>query len=187
MRASKPQRLYQLGFDDAFELAEPQDVTPEDFAGIEFPGAEGLDLPASKASRFVREVAGEVVISTAKDAIWYLQERVYVPFDDFDQEELWVLLLNTKHRVTHEVMAYRGTVGGVYVRAAELLKAAVWFNAPAVIIAHNHPSGVPDPSPEDVRVTKQINEAAKILDIDLVDHIVVGKPRCVSMKQRNLF
>jgi len=187
MRTSKPQRLYQLGFDDAFELAEPQDVTPEGSAGIEHPGAVDLDIPASKAGRFVREVAEEVVIRTIDDAICYLQEKVYLPFEDFDQEEMYVLLLSSRHRITHEVMAYRGTVSGVYVRTAEMLKPAVWVNAPAVIIAHNHPSGSPDPSPEDVRLTKQINEAAQILDIDLVDHIVVGNPHCVSMKRRGLF
>lgn len=83
-------------------------------------------------------------------------------------------------------MIYRGTVNAVSIRQAELLKEAVRVNSPSLILSHIHPSGDPTPSPEDVQVTRQVNEAAKLLGIDLVDHIIVGKDTWVSLKERGL-
>ena len=113
-------------------------------------------------------------------------ENIYTPFDAFDQEELWVLLLNTKNWVTHEAMVYRGTINTVQVREAELLKAAVRVNAPLLILSHNHPSADPSPSPEDVQVTVRANQAAGLLGLELLDHIIVGQDRWVSLKERGL-
>jgi len=112
-----------------------------------------------RLSRFVREVPDRVFIKSPGDAAQYLLEKIYTPFEDFDQEEMWVLLLNNKHRVTHEVMVYRGQVSTVHVREAELLKEAVRVNAPALVLSHCHPSGDPTPSPEDVHVTGLVNKA----------------------------
>jgi DNA repair protein RadC len=83
-------------------------------------------------------------------------------------------------------MIYRGTVNTVSIRQAELLKEAVRVNSPSLIISHIHPSGDPTPSPEDVQVTRLVKEAAELLDIELVDHIVVGKGTWVSLKERGL-
>jgi len=112
--------------------------------------------------------------------------KVYVPFEDFDQEEMWVLLLDSKLRITHEVMVYRGQVGQIYIREAELLKEAIRVNAPAPILSHCYPTGDPTPSPEDARGIGLINEAADLLGIELLDHIVVGKDSWVSLKERGL-
>jgi hypothetical protein len=81
-----PERLYQLRFDENLKLSVPQNVTPEGFAGLEFDKGERL-------SRFVREVAERVSIQSPNDVAQYLLTKVYVPFEDFDQEEMWVLLL----------------------------------------------------------------------------------------------
>ena len=174
-----PERIYQLGFGDNFKPTVPEDVTPEGFAGLEFDKGERL-------GRFVREVPDRVQIKTPSDAAQYLLEKIYVPFEDFDQEEMWVLLLNNKNRVTHEVMLYRGQVGSLYVREAELLKEAVRVNAPALILSHVHPSGDPTPSPDDVSVTRLANKAANLLGLTLVDHLIVGKDSWVSLKERGL-
>ena len=99
---------------------------------------------------------------------------------------MWVLLLNTKNRVTHEVMVYRGQVSTVLIREAELLKEAIRVNAPALILSHCHPSGDPTPSPEDVHVTSSVNKAASLLGITLMDHLVIGKDSWVSLKERGL-
>ena len=134
----------------------------------------------------MREVKEEVQITSPDDAAQHLLTKVYVPFKDFDQEELWVLLLDNRLRITHEAMIYRGTINTVSIRQAELLKEAVRVNSPSLILSHIHPSGDPTPSPEDVQVTRLVKEAAKLLDIDLVDHIIVGKDQWVSLKERGL-
>lgn len=176
-----PERLYQLGFDENFRSVVVKDVTPEGFAGLEFNKGELLQL-----GRFVREIKEKPRIITPNDAAQYLCQNIFSPFEKFDQEEIWVLLLDNKQQVTHEVMVYRGTVNTVYTRSAELFKEAVRVNAPRIIMSHCHPSGDPSPSPEDVRLTQLANQAAKLLDIDLLDHIIVGKDRWVSMKEQGL-
>lgn len=174
-----PERIYQLRFGENFKPAVPEDVTPEGFAGLEFDKGE-------RFGRFVREVLEGVHIKSPRDAAQYLLEKIYTPIEDFDQEEMWVLLLNNKNRVTHEVMVYRGHVSSVHVREAELLKEAVRVNAPALILSHCHPSGDPTPSPEDVRVTSLANKAASLLGLTLVDHLIVGRDSWVSLKERGL-
>jgi DNA repair protein RadC len=180
------ERLYQVRFDEHFRLTTPQDVTPEGFTGLEFRRPNRVSPPADRIGRFVREVKEPVYIHSPGDAAAHLLTRVYVPFSDFDQEELWVLLLDNKLKITHEAMVYRGTVNTVSIREAELLKEAVRLNSPAMVLSHCHPSGDPNPSPQDVQVTILVNEAAKLLGIELVDHIVVGKDTWVSLKQRGL-
>jgi len=69
-------------------------------------------------------------------------------------------------------------------RAAEVFRSAVIRNCPSVIVAHNHPSGDPTPSPEDMEVTRQLVDAGKALDIELLDHLIIGNPRYVSLKEK---
>jgi DNA repair protein RadC len=103
-----------------------------------------------------------------------------------EQEHLRVVLLNTKNRVlgVHEV--YKGSVSSSPVRSAEVYREAVRRNAPAIIVAHNHPSGDPTPSPQDTHVTRQLVEAGRVLDVELLDHLVIGDGRWVSMRERGL-
>ena len=70
------------------------------------------------------------------------------------------------------------------IRASEVLRHAVVEAAPSIAIAHNHPSGEPDPSPEDVLITRKLKQAGDLLDIELVDHVVIGRGRFVSLKER---
>jgi DNA repair protein RadC len=137
-------------------------------------------------SRFVREARETVQIRSPADVAYYLLKHIYTPFHQFDQEETWVLLLNIKHQVTHEVMVYRGTVNSVLIRPAELLKEAVRVNAPVIILSHCHPSQDPTPSPEDVQVTQVVSQAARLLGIELLDHLVIGMDRWVSLRERGL-
>ena len=102
------------------------------------------------------------------------------------QEQLRVLLLNTRSQVVGQRVVYQGNVSSAIVRAAEVLRPAVLEAVPSIIVSHNHPSGAADPSPEDVAVTKDLVKAAKLLDIDLLDHIVIGSSRFVSLKERGL-
>lgn len=102
------------------------------------------------------------------------------------QEHLKVLLLNTKNEVLATNEIYKGTVNSAGVRVAEVIRPAVRENCPNIIIVHNHPSGDPTPSPEDVMVTRQIRSCADMMDIKLLDHVVIGKGRYVSLKERRL-
>jgi DNA repair protein RadC len=103
-----------------------------------------------------------------------------------DQEELWTVMLDTKNRhiVTH--CLYRGSLNAAMIRVGEVYKEALKRNAAAIIVAHQHPSGDPTPSPEDVMVTRQIVEAGKLLDVDCLDHLCVAKTKWVSFRERGL-
>ena len=103
-----------------------------------------------------------------------------------EQEHLRVMLLDRRNRVLEVVEVYKGSVNSSQVRVGELFKDAVRANASAVIVAHNHPSGDPTPSPDDVAVTRAIVQAGKLLDIDVLDHLVIGQGKWVSLKERGL-
>ena len=104
-----------------------------------------------------------------------------------EQEHLRTILLDTKNHVVAVPTIYIGSVNTTMIRVSEVYREAIRRNCPAIIVLHNHPSGDPNPSPEDVMVTKQIVEAGKLLDIDCMDHIVLGKGgRFVSLKERGL-
>ena len=104
-----------------------------------------------------------------------------------DQEYLMVLLLDTRNRVIGQpVEVYHGSLNTSLIRVGEVFRHAIKANAAAIIVAHNHPSGDPSPSPEDVAVTRAIVEAGKLLDIDLLDHLVIGQGKWVSLKERGL-
>lgn len=103
-----------------------------------------------------------------------------------DQEQLRVVLLNTKNQIVAIPEVYKGSVNTSLIRVAEIFREAIRGNCPAIIVVHNHPSGDPTPSEEDVRVTEQIVEAGKTLDIEVLDHLVIGQQRYVSLKERGL-
>ncbi len=103
-----------------------------------------------------------------------------------EQEHLKVLLLDTRNRLIRMVEVYRGSLNSSMIRVGEVFRDAVRANANAILVAHNHPSGDPTPSPEDVAVTRAMVEAGRLLDIELLDHIVIGKNRFVSLKARGL-
>lgn len=104
----------------------------------------------------------------------------------FDQEELWVILLDTRNQVIDIKHLYRGSVSSSQVRVAELFKDAVRSGAPNIIVVHNHPSGDPTPSPDDIAITRNIIQAGKLLDIELLDHLVIGRGHYVSLKERGM-
>ena len=101
------------------------------------------------------------------------------------QETLVVLLLNTRNQVVARRTIYIGTVNSSAVRPAEVLRPAIRENAPSIIVAHNHPSGDPTPSPEDISVTRDLAAAGKLMDIELLDHLVIGHGgRFTSLKEK---
>jgi len=103
-----------------------------------------------------------------------------------EQEELRVVLLNTRNQVLGVHTVYRGSVNTSLVRVGELFREAVRQNCPALVLVHNHPSGDPAPSADDVAMTKQALEAGRLLNIDVLDHLVIAQQRFVSLKERRL-
>ncbi|MBN1640260.1 MAG: DNA repair protein RadC [Anaerolineae bacterium] len=103
-----------------------------------------------------------------------------------EQEHLRLLLLDTKNRVLEMPTVYIGNLNTSVIRVGELFRYALRANCAGIIVVHNHPSGDPTPSPEDIRVTEKIIAAGKLLDIDVLDHLVIGRQRFVSLKERKL-
>lgn len=102
------------------------------------------------------------------------------------QEHLRVMLLNTRNQVLDIVEVYHGSLNASMVRVGEVFTPAVRKNAASVIVVHNHPSGDPTPSAEDIAVTTAMVQAGKLLDIELLDHVVIGQGGYVSMKEKGL-
>lgn len=133
--------------------------------------------------RMSRETPGE------RQAVHSPQEAadlVQYEMSALESEELRVILLDTRNRVLDTVTVYKGSVNNSQVRVGELFKAAIRRNAASLIVAHNHPSGDPTPSPDDVAVTRAIVQAGKLLDVEVLDHLIIGHGRFVSMKDRGL-
>ena len=172
---------YQLTFDFG--------VKPEPEAGIyQIPPGHFASFSSREGSlgRFVRAINEEITIHSPMDAGQYLLQRIFTPFETILQEELWLLMLNTKNRLTHESMIYRGLIDMVPIRLAEIFREAIRVNARGILLSHCHPSGDPNPSPDDLKMTEEVDLAGKLLDIPLIDHLIVGEGRWVSLKERGL-
>jgi DNA repair protein RadC len=100
-----------------------------------------------------------------------------------EQEHLRVIVLDTRNHVLEIVELYHGSLNASVVRVGEVFKPAIRQNAASILVVHNHPSGDPTPSPDDVVVTRSLVEAGRLLDIELLDHLVIGQGRYVSMKE----
>jgi DNA repair protein RadC len=108
------------------------------------------------------------------DLVWtYLQSMVF----GLTVEKFWVLCLNRKNRLLRHVEVSSGTVGNTLVHPREVFREAIRAAASAIICVHNHPSGDPTPSTADIRITRQLREAAAAVEIDLLDHVIVGAPK----------
>lgn len=103
-----------------------------------------------------------------------------------EQEHLRVVLLNTRNQVMGIPEVYKGSVHTSLIRVGEIFRQAIKENCPAIIVVHNHPSGDPTPSPDDVEITRQIVEAGKLLDIEVLDHLIIGQRRYISLKEKGL-
>lgn len=102
------------------------------------------------------------------------------------QEELWVLLLDTRNRLLRIEKLYRGSLNASTVRVAEVFKCAIRWNSASIVVVHNHPSGDPAPSPEDTALTRTLVSAGKLMDLEVLDHLVIGRGKFISMKERGL-
>lgn len=172
---------YQLSLDFATKADDEPLLYPAPLGALRMLNSRELTL-----NRFVRSIREPITVRSPLDVANYLMANVFTPFSTFTQEEMWVLLVNTRNRITHDALVYRGTLNSAMVRIGELFKEAIHVNAASIILSHNHPSGDPTPSPEDVLLTDQAHRAGRLLDIDLLDHIIVGDNRWFSLKEHGL-
>ena len=122
-------------------------------------------------------------IGSARDVHLLVRQEM----SNLAQEQMRVLLINTRNRVVGQRTIYQGTVSSSLVRVAEVLRPAVMEAVPSIIVVHNHPTGDPVPSPNDVTVTRKLKQAADLLDVELLDHVVIGKGSFASLKDMGLF
>lgn len=116
-----------------------------------------------------RPVSERPSVHNAADAV-----RLVNDMQHLTQEHVRVILLDSHRRVIAIPTVYVGTVNTSVLRTAEIYREAIIRNSPAIILVHNHPSGDPSPSPEDIHLTHDLIEAGKLLDISLIDHIIIG-------------
>lgn len=167
-------------------LRELLAANPEEL--YEAPGfgeAKYAQLQASleMGRRFLAEkLKREVVLSSTRDTRDYLQAQLR----DRRNEVFCVLFLDNRHRVLTFEEMFQGTLNGTAVYPREIVKRALRHNAAAVILVHNHPSGVAEPSRADELLTNRLKEALSLVDIRLLDHLVVGDGETVSFSERGL-
>jgi DNA repair protein RadC len=140
------------------------------------------ELTARYGNR-LRGADGEpITVRSPKDV-----ENLLMPeMQELPHEEFRTVLLTSKNAVIDVVTQYKGTLNSSPVRVAEVYKPAILGNAAAIIAVHNHPSGDPSPSPEDVRVTAELVQAGRILDVECLDHLIIGRDAYLSLKERRL-
>ena len=103
-----------------------------------------------------------------------------------EQEHLRIILLNTRNQVLAIPEVYKGNASSALVRVGELFRDAVREGCPAFIVVHNHPSGDPTPSRDDIEITKQIDEAGQLLGIEVLDHVILARGGLTSLRDRGL-
>lgn len=155
-----------------FELNRPESVTPAEFDAAVIRSA--LEIMERRIER--------TAINNAADASTYIQMQLH----GREYEVFAVLFLDTRHRVIDFAELFRGTIDSATVHPREVVKEALTRNAAAVIIAHNHPSGIAEPSVADQRLTKRLIDALALLDIRVLDHIIVGEGETTSFADRGL-
>jgi DNA repair protein RadC len=115
-----------------------------------------------------------------------IADRLILQMGRLEREELRVVILDTKNHVLRVQTVYQGSVSSSLVRVGELYRDAVRLNAAAVILVHNHPSGDPTPSPDDLHLTAEALAAGRLLDIALLDHLVIGHDAYASLRDRGI-
>jgi DNA repair protein RadC len=121
-------------------------------------------------------------LTSPETTMQYLKLRL----DGMPYEVFAVLLLDNRHRVIRYVELFRGTIDGASIHPREVVRLVLSANAAAVILAHNHPSGVAEPSQADLRITQRLRDALALVDVRVLDHVIVGEGAGVSLAERGL-
>lgn len=149
--------------------------------------ATELQIPLGKAAQIVacsalgqrfysRRAGGPAVLRTAKDVYQYARDMERLP-----KEHLRGIYLNTHHRVIHDEVISIGTINANLIHPREVYKPAIEYGAAAILLVHNHPSGIVKPSQADIDITTQLIEVGKIIGIGIVDHVIIGQGKFSSI------
>ncbi|HET7027154.1 MAG TPA: DNA repair protein RadC [Candidatus Limnocylindrales bacterium] len=170
-------------FDGLTALARATDVELAAVPGIGPARAAQLTASFELGRRLLADwPSGSWSIRSPRD----VADRLILQMGRLEREELRVILLNSKNRVLRVTTAYVGNVSASLVRVGELFRDAVRTDAAGIILVHNHPSGDPTPSPDDLHLTAEALAAGRLLDIDLLDHLVIGHDAYVSLRDRGV-
>jgi DNA repair protein RadC len=150
--------------------------------GVNRKAATAIVAALTLGGRLLTAPMEKATINSPADAAALVQYEMAA----LEQEQLRVILLDTRNRVIEITEVYQGSVSSSQVRVGELFKAAIRRNASAILVVHCHPSGDPTPSPDDVAVTRAIVQAGNLLEITCLDHLIIGGNRWVSLKERGL-
>lgn len=161
-----------------------KDATIEELTAIKGIGtAKGVQLLAAieLGKRMHRHQPAErYVIRSPEDGANYVMEEMCT----LKQEHFVALFLNTKHQVIHRQTIFIGSLNASIVHPREVFREAIKRSSAAIIVIHNHPSGDPSPSQEDIHVTRRLYEAGKMIGIELLDHLIIGDRKFVSLKEK---
>jgi len=164
-------------------LARATDLELEALPGVGAARAAQLAAAFELGRRLMADwPAGRWTVRAPRD----VADRLLLQMGRLEREELRVVLLNTKNAVLRVVTVYQGNVSSSLVRVGELFRDAVRLNAAGAILVHNHPSGDPTPSPDDLHLTAEALAAGRLLDIELLDHLVIGHDAYVSLRDRGV-
>jgi len=164
-------------------LARASDIELAAIPGVGAAKAARLSAAFELGRRSVADwPVGRWAIRSPRD----VAERLMVEMGRLEREELRVLSLNAKNVVQRVSVCYVGNVSASLVRVGELFRDAVRLDASGIVLAHNHPSGDPTPSPDDLHLTAEAIAAGRILDVDVLDHVVIGHDAWVSLRDRGV-
>jgi DNA repair protein RadC len=164
-------------------LARATDVELESMPGIGAAKAAQLAAAFELGRRLLADwPAGRWTVRSARD----VADRLVLQMGRLEREELRAVILNSKNAVLRVTTVYQGNLSSSLVRVGELFRDAVRLNAAGLILVHNHPSGDPTPSPDDLHLTAEALAAGRLLDIDLLDHVVVGHDAWISLRDRGV-
>lgn len=121
-------------------------------------------------------------ISSPKDVVELLREFL----EGDDREQFITCCMDTKNQPTSINVVSLGTINSSLVHPREVFKTAILGNSSSIIVVHNHPSGDPSPLKEDIDITQRLKEAGKIIGIDVIDHVIIGEDRYVSLKEKGV-
>jgi len=173
------QMLTQLGGLNRLAAATLQDLV--EFRGVGLAKAVQL-LAAIELGRRIAAAGPEMrpAIGSPEDASALVMEEMR----RLDREVFRILCLNTKNRVIANELISQGSLNASLVHPREVFKTAIRHSSAAILLVHNHPSGDPAPSQEDLGVTRRLLDAARIMDIEILDHIIIGDGRYISLKEQ---
>jgi DNA repair protein RadC len=134
------------------------------------------------ARKWAEKKSNRTVIRSPNDAYDYLSGVL----ENRTQEHFYLLCLDTKNHIIHERTVFMGSLDMNVVHPREIFSIAIRNSAASIIVAHNHPSGDPTPSREDIETTKRLRDAGNLIGIDLLDHLIIGDGRFVSLKERKV-